>query len=548
MTASFRSSVPPKFGADSSSTWSRWIRLAILGWIAIPVVLAVRVFCDSQSGRGFDQPRGPEDTPRMARLVGHQPAAHSSLRTQSCSTSNCHGSLTADIRDDVIRADEYFVWLDDPHARAHRTLFGERSRAIFQRLGVTDDQLRPLEGRAERFHGVWANCLACHETNSHLLMLSEKTVLPAETAIHPALPTAEGVSCESCHGDARDWLHRHSSSDRADWKALGHDGQRDLGYISGSNVAAHAQRCATCHVGSSGGDVNHDLIAAGHPALRFEYVWYLSRLPMHWKPGRRAAIERRLGQQAGQDRAMRSADPTRDWLIGQLVTAIAALEQLERRVGDAAPHGSWPEFAEYNCSACHHELNGNSWRLDRGIPGLAAVGPARSHLAVPWGNWNLELIPIMADQFGSPSSQDVSTAFGRLRDAFRGRPVPADSDVISRSKAAREKLETWLTEVSKSSDGDAARMLQQLGRSHPERLVASWDQTATVLLGFAALHRSAQNIPEPLQTAMNWVRLPDGPIVIDSPRDFRSGRDPQSLTSAQWVELLKQLANLAPEQ
>ena len=526
------------------------MRLAILGWIAIPVVLAARVYCDSQSGRVFDRPRGPGDTPR---LVGHQPAPPNGLRTPSCSTSNCHGSLTADIRDDVIRADEYFVWLDDPHARAHRTLFGERSRSIFQRLGVTDDQLRPLEGRAKQFDAVWANCLACHETNSHLLMLSEKTVLaktvlPSGTATHPALPAAEGVSCESCHGDARDWRHRHSSSDRADWKALGHDGQRDLGYIAGANVAAHAQRCAMCHVGSSGGDVNHDLIAAGHPALRFEYVWYLSRLPRHWKPGRRAAIERGLGQPAGQDHAIGLADPTRDWLIGQLVTAVASLEQLERRAGDAVSHGSSPEFAEYNCSACHHELNGNTWRLERGIPGLAAVGPARSHLAVPWGNWNLELIPIMADQFGSPTSQDVSTAFGRLRDAFRVRPVPADSDVISRSKTAREKLESWLTEVSKLPDGDAARMLQQLGRSHPERLIASWDQTATVLLGFAALHRSAPHIPEPLQTAMNRVRLPDAPIVIDSPRDFRSGRDPQSLTSAQWIELLKQLADLAPEQ
>jgi len=504
-----------------------WVRLVILGWIAAPIILGVQILIGSQSRRSLQQP----DPGEQASLVS-QTALPSGLRTQSCSTSNCHGSLTSDHREVAIRSDEYFVWLADPHAQAHRTLFGERSRTIFQRLGVADKQLRPLDGQADRFHAQWTNCLACHETNSQLSV-------SAGTADHPIIPAAEGVSCESCHGNAQDWLHRHY---RSDWKTLSPESKREFGYIPGKDVAAQAQRCASCHVGSSGGDVNHDLIAAGHPALRFDYVWYRSRLPKHWKPDRSAAIERTAGQSKHQpDKA--TAHPTQDWLIGQLVTAIAALEQLERRVAEPAVQASWPEFAEYNCSACHHDLKGDSWRHERGFPGLAAMGQKKSHLAVPWGNWNIELIQILADQFGSRESQDFSAAFSRLRDSFGDGPV----EVINQSRVARVKLEAWLPVVSKLSEHEATRLLQQVGRSDPERLISSWDATATLVLGYAAPYHASQTIPDPLKIAMNRVRLPDVPVAFDSPRDFRSAENKQSLTASQWIELLKQLAELVPE-
>ena len=525
MIASRRSSLLP--GS------SRWIRLVILAWIAVPAVLGMQILIGSQARRSSQ----PPELIKEAKLPGHV-AVLSGLRTQSCSTSNCHGSLTPDLREDAIRADEYFVWLNDPHAQAHRTLFGEKSRAIFQRLGVADEQLRPLEGQADRFHAAWANCLACHETNSQLA-LSAGTAESAGAADHPAMTAAEGVSCESCHGNAQDWLHRHY---RPEWKALSREEERELGYIPGEDVAARTSRCVSCHVGSSGGDVNHDLIAAGHPALRFESVWYQSRLPQHWKPGRRAATERIAGQtQQPPDTA--TTHPTRDWLIGQLVTASASLEQLERRASGPSSRASWPEFAEDNCFACHHDLMGNSWRRERGIPGLAALGSKKSRLAVPWGNWNLELIPILADQFGSRESQDFSVALGHLRDSIGEGPM----EVINQSRVARRHLEAWLPAVSKLSESDAARMLQQIGRSDPEKLVSSWDRTATLVLGFAAPYHASQTIPDPLKIAMNRVRLPDVPVAFDSPRDFRSADNRQSLTANQWIELLRQLSELVPE-
>ena len=162
---------------------------------------------------------------------------------------------------------------------------------------------------------------------------------------------------------------------------------------------------------------------------------------------------------------------------------------------------------------------------------------------MPWGNWNLELIPILADQFGSRESQEFSVAFGRLRDSFGEGPEA----VIHHSRVARSNLEAWLPTVSNLSESDATRMLQQIGQRAPERLISSWDRMATLVLGFAAPYHASHSIPEPLKFAMTRVRFPGDPTAFDSPRNFRSTSDEQPLTANQWIELLRQLSELVPE-
>src|SRR5690606_13254844 len=86
----------------------------------------------------------------------------------------------------------------------------------------------------------------------------------------------EGVSCEACHGPASGWLQEHL---REDWSS-GNSMRDNHDYV------ARLEGCVRCHVGSRRADgvirdVNHDLIAAGHPALRFEPWAALRRLPRH---------------------------------------------------------------------------------------------------------------------------------------------------------------------------------------------------------------------------------------------------------------------------
>src|SRR5690606_14143956 len=72
------------------------------------------------------------------------------------------------------------------------------------------------------------------------------------------------------------WVQGHLSDD---W-AVGSAMRNNRDYVD------RLDGCVRCHVGSRRDDgvirdVNHDLIAAGHPALRFEPWSALRRLPRH---------------------------------------------------------------------------------------------------------------------------------------------------------------------------------------------------------------------------------------------------------------------------
>ena len=76
------------------------------------------------------------------------------------------------------------------------------------------------------------------------------------------------IGCETCHGGARRWLSEHYQHD------VGRDELASLGMIDTKNLLVRARVCAACHVGSAENDMNHDMIAAGHPPLHFELASY----------------------------------------------------------------------------------------------------------------------------------------------------------------------------------------------------------------------------------------------------------------------------------
>ena len=55
--------------------------------------------------------------------------------------------------------------------------------------------------------------------------------------------------------------------------------------------------------------------------------------------------------------------PALAWAVGQLATTKAALELLRRRA--ACGISPWPEFSEFSCFSCHHELADEEWRRKR---------------------------------------------------------------------------------------------------------------------------------------------------------------------------------------
>ena len=74
-----------------------------------------------------------------------------------------------------------------------------------------------------------------------------------------AIQAVSGVSCESCHGGAADWLEIHGKEGVA--QADRHAGADEGGMIRSSNVYTIAKNCFNCHV-----VFNEKLVNEGHPA------------------------------------------------------------------------------------------------------------------------------------------------------------------------------------------------------------------------------------------------------------------------------------------
>ncbi len=377
----------------------------------------------------------------------------------SCAASGCHGDTgspteAAELKRPAWRT-SFWEWKEhDPHARAYHTLLTQQSRDI----------VRFLDPQAADNNALYAaflakNCCGCHATGN------DATQGDATNARPNSLEW--GVQCEACHGPARDWLTPHS---RREWTALSNDEHARLGLRDTRNVASRAKVCVECHIGSPdlpGREVMHDLLAGGHPRLQFEFTVYLANMPSHWD-----------ARPTSRDDAEPSA-----WKIGQLVAADQALSQLSARAQRATQTrhkgnsslAHWPEYSEYDCFACHHDLN-------------AALGPSRQHRStgdLRWGNWYFSL----SETWSAP---DVAAAWNPLRDLMQRRhPVPGD--VVAGCKTARMAIQAALSEQSlRETTVTLPEWTRQIAASHIAE--QDWSAAAQWSLAVAACidaHRDA---------------------------------------------------------
>lgn len=266
---------------------------------------------------------------RSFPLATKNPKAGQYTGAASCGASSCHGSVKP--RDlYTVKQNEYVLWLkQDRHTQAYNVLLNEKSRQIAKNL--------KLSAKAHESQV----CLDCHALNA------------SKSLQAISLDIAEGVACESCHGPAGGWLAQHTATG---WT---HEQSVKAGMVDLRKLDNRTKQCLSCHLGSEGKTVNHELIAAGHPDLIFELDNYSAVLPPHWIP------RSTKGKQDG-----REENGVRSWAVGQVAAFREGMRQLERR----ARSNHWPEFAEMNCYACHHSLRDSEWRQERGYR-FQAGGP-----------------------------------------------------------------------------------------------------------------------------------------------------------------------------
>ena len=390
---------------------------------------------------------------------GSAPAAISSLPSQnlmgagSCAAAACHNANF----DKGHPGSEYTSWItrDRDHARAYEVLFDERSKNIQKNLN------RSITAYNNQ------RCLSCHTSPDFDL---------ANPPAHAPYFKTDGVSCESCHGPAKNWLNVHHLDA---WQTKTPEQKKALGMHDTRSLAGRAQVCVTCHVGAPGMEVDHDLIAAGHPRLHFEFGAFHAFLPRHWSDSK--------------DRRDRPDFEARVWAIGQLATAQASLELLAEHAGNKEK--AWPEFALYDCSSCHHELESPSRRQQQGF-GKRKPG------AFPWGHQVVMARRILENQRESKAPQSLQRLdqLQKIMDAGN----PNRQDIATHAKAAATLLARWQNDLDQQPlDGRSIEeMLRSLLAKDGPMVGASWDEITQAHLGLAALYNAQSNLKLPMPPSL----------------------------------------------
>jgi Cytochrome c554 and c-prime len=393
--------------------------LAIVGWVSVPRTSAARATTSSDS----DLPQEKQPPSAEIRVF---------YGVKSC--RNCHLKGFEDPGEDICRGTEIAIWQsEDKHALAYKVLGDERGKRMGRILGV-DVQKND-------------KCLACHS----VLVSAQLGYQPGfqkDTNVSPE----EGVSCVACHGPdivvlpGQDrpaklgWLDTHGSQNRQfrdAWRKLSRDVKQDQwGMTDLWDPAKRTKLCASCHIGNvaEGKEVTHEMYAAGHPPLPgFEVVTFSSQMPRHWQYLRekdKKIVENVMKFHASEV----DLEQTNLLAIGGLV---AFRENLQLLAGKAATK-DWPEFANYSCYACHHDLKSDSWRQKRGYAGKPGRPPMRE--------WSTALVELglfhaagNADQATSLVA-DLQTRLDALQGAFDAQPFGQPEAV----KQKAEDLTKWI--------------------------------------------------------------------------------------------------------
>ena len=433
------------------------------------------------------------------------------LGNGSCATSTCHGNVVG--RGPVWNHSLSIYTAEDPHAGAGRLLRDDDSRAIVIRLNA-DAASDPAT-----FDNVLrARCISCHATTT----AEQTTVDPTKRAgtINEAFLNA-GVTCEACHGAAERWIEPHV---QMDWRGPERFSS-ETGMLDTESVLGRAKNCVRCHIGSRSADgmvrdMNHDLIAAGHPALRFDLLIYNENLPKHWDT-------------VGPTEQVFSSSPIRVRKVSRAINlATAATLSAERAKAHLSSPESvpWPEFSDYDCFACHQSLTIR--RYD-----LPSTGKNKSPLHISdglpvWNAWH---------SVGQEDLRGNRKVLEKLS-PHRSNPETVASSGIALAKRYRDQAADFQTKSFEPKDS-IGRVMKQI-RSGPP---ADWHDAAVMYLEidaalreFAVGREPSAKLNQYLNAMSQLERLlrfdqgqsADSRATVNSPRQFNPDQFREAVLSA----------------
>ena len=247
------------------------------------------------------------------------------LGVASCSSSVCHGKISAQSGRHVA-LNEYTVWTqDDRHSQGYNRLKSPAAVQIAAKLGLPN--------------AVGAKiCLDCHTDNVPRALQG------------PKYKITDGIGCEACHGGSEKWIESHAQPSSA------HKANVAKGLYPSDQPLQRATLCLSCHLGTRDKFATHVIMGAGHPRLSFELDAYTLNQPAHY------VVDADYVERKGK------IDDMNFWVTGQIEAAERELTLLQ--TGVFTPGGLVPELSFYECFSCHHAMDNMRWSRNRAGPGV----------------------------------------------------------------------------------------------------------------------------------------------------------------------------------
>ena len=401
----------------------------------------------------------------------------------------------------LVRFDEAQVWADrDKHSRAFDALTGPRGQQMGKPLGFKDVA-------SERA------CLSCHATG--FLPGDPRSDWSGAESVK-----AQGVSCTACHGPYQEWVGRHGSlaERNREWRSKSaQEKSRDYGMTDLRDPATRAAVCSSCHIGNAGERkvVTHAMYAAGHPPLPgFEVATFLSAMPPHWDSPEKVEAFQKDGALALRNHADPSEPPlTKAAVVGGVVALREAMRLLAAEAVDAGPPSKWPEYAQLDCYACHHELRSPGyvlWRQQRGarryFDGVVLIGAFGRPQFRPWP---LALVPLALAhvEAGGATREALLEAVKELHKAFDSRPFGDGAEVAQAARRVEAAAGSLLEALKNQpfTRGSAPKLLAALAKI-PSDDFPDYESARQIACAIQAIHAEWQ--PRPANDAQ-FVELID---------------------------------------
>jgi hypothetical protein len=371
----------------------------------------------------------------------------------------------------------------DKHGIAHEVLKGDRAKRMAALLPGVKDVLTAKQ------------CLSCHSVWLEGSAKADRT-----------LKAEQGVSCVACHGPDRGWVDMHGAATerrRKEWRDMPRrTKEQKYGMTDLWDPATRARLCASCHIGNvaEGKVVTHAMYAAGHPPLpSFEVATFSDAMPRHWTY---------LKDKKPEVHSLFKFDPVRAALEETELVHVGGLvcfEESVRLLAEQVKGKDWPEFAQFDCYACHHDLKSDSWRQRRGYLGRPGRPPFREWPAV------LARLEFAAHSSGKPDEANpgLEAGLGKLRAAFDAQPFGEPGKV---TEAARE-LTAWAQRRTRAllemkPNPDLSRRLLDSLVAVQGRRVPDYDSARQIAWSYMVLQRGENAaVAKALRDSPEWQTL-----------------------------------------